>query len=417
MSTPNQLTNVAVSASGEVPSLLIEKFNGKVNEQYLKGENIMAYFDVQTVTNTNTVSNKYLGDTDVQVLAPGQSPAATPTQADKNQLVIDTTVIARNTVAMLHDVQGDINGLHSKLSANQVKQLKKLEDEMLVQQLILGGIYNAQTGKTIDGAGRSKPRVKGHGYSINVQVTESEAEDNPDYVMAAIEYALEQQLEQEVDVSDVAILMPWKWFNCLRDADRIVDKTYTISQSGATINGYTLSSYGCPVVPSNRFPKFTQGAAHHKLSNEDNGYRYDTTAEMNGAIAVLFTADALLVGRTISLTGDIFWTKKEKTYYIDTWMAEGAIPDRWEAVSVVTTKRDASSGAAASGGKDAATVLKRAKRKAQFVREYSAAAGASVAEARGVAGVDAASLVEAVRAIMAADIKPTAMVKKAEEAK
>lgn len=40
MSTPNTLTNVAVSASGEVDSLLIEKFNGKVNEQYLKGENI-----------------------------------------------------------------------------------------------------------------------------------------------------------------------------------------------------------------------------------------------------------------------------------------------------------------------------------------------------------------------------------------
>lgn len=83
MSTPNTLTNVAVSASGEVDSLLIEKFNGKVNEQYLKGENILSYFDVQTVTGTNTVSNKYLGETELQVLAPGQSPNATPTQADK----------------------------------------------------------------------------------------------------------------------------------------------------------------------------------------------------------------------------------------------------------------------------------------------------------------------------------------------
>ena len=33
MSTPNNLTNVAVSNSGEVDSLLIEKFNGKVREQ------------------------------------------------------------------------------------------------------------------------------------------------------------------------------------------------------------------------------------------------------------------------------------------------------------------------------------------------------------------------------------------------
>lgn len=394
MSTPNTLTNVAVSASGEVDSLLIEKFNGKVNEQYLKGENILSYFDVQTVTGTNTVSNKYLGETELQVLAPGQSPNATPTQADKNQLVIDTTVIARNTVAHIHDVQGDIDSLKPKLATNQAKQLKRLEDQMAIQQMLLGGIANTK-------AKRNKPRVKGHGFSINVNVTESEALANPQYVMAAVEYALEQQLEQEVDISDVAILMPWKFFNSLRDADRIVDKTYTISQSGATISGFVLSSYNCPVIPSNRFPTFVQDAPHHLLSNEDNGYRYDPTAEMNGAVAVLFTADALLVGRTIEVTGDIFYEKKEKTYYIDTFMAEGAIPDRWEAVSVVTTKRNGASGAAEGAGDDHATVLARAQRKAVYVKTAGAAADA--------ASLQAEDLVAAVRAVMANDVKPTAL--------
>lgn len=366
MSTPNTLTNVAVSASGEVDSLLIEKFNGKVNEQYMKGENILSYFDVQTVTGTNTVSNKYLGETELQVLAPGQSPSATPTQADKNQLVIDTTVIARNTVAHIHDVQGDIDSLKPKLAMNQAKQLKRLEDQMAIQQMLLGGIANTK-------AKRTKPRVKGHGFSINVNITESEALSNPQYVMAAVEYALEQQLEQEVDISDVAILMPWKFFNALRDADRIVDKTYTISQSGSTVQGFVLSSYNCPVIPSNRFPSFAESAPHHLLSNADNGYRYDPTAEMNGAVAVLFTADALLVGRTIDVTGDIFYEKKEKTYYIDTFMAEGAIPDRWEAVSVVTTKRNSSTGVAEAGGTDHATVLSRAQRKAVYVKSANPA--------------------------------------------
>lgn len=398
MSTPNTLTNVAVSASGEVDSLLIEKFNGKVNEQYLKGENILSYFDVQTVTGTNTVSNKYLGETELQVLAPGQSPNATPTQADKNQLVIDTTVIARNTVAHIHDVQGDIDSLKPKLAMNQAKQLKRLEDQMAIQQMLLGGIANTKDK-------RKKPRVKGHGFSINVNVTESEALANPQYVMAAVEYALEQQLEQEVDISDVAILMPWKFFNALRDADRIVDKTYNISQSGATINGFVLSSYNCPVIPSNRFPTFAQRQAHHLLSNEDNGYRYDPIAEMNGAVAVLFTADALLVGRTIEVTGDIFYEKKEKTYYIDTFMAEGAIPDRWEAVSVVTTKRDETSGAAKGLGADHTIVLTRAQRKAVYVKTEGAAAAFSAAPA----GIQAEDLVAAVRAVMANDIKPTAM--------
>lgn len=400
MSTPNNLTNVAVSASGEVDSLLIEKFNGKVHEQYKKGENLLGYFDVQTVTGTNTVSNKYIGETELQVLAPGQSPNATGTQTDKNQVVIDTTVIARNTVAMLHDVQGDIDSLKPKLAMNQTKQLKKMEDEMVVQQLLLGGIANTE-------AKRQKPRVKGHGFSINVEVNEDVALESPQYVMAAIEYALEQQLEQEVDVSDVAILMPWKHFNTLRDMDRIVDKSYTISQSGQTVNGFVLSSYNCPVIPSNRFPKYTAGAAHHLLSNEDNGHRYDPTAEMNGAIAVLFTADALLVGRTIDVTGDIFWEKKEKTFYIDTYLAEGAIPDRWEATSVVTTKRGAD-GAATTGGKDHTAVAKRANRKATLTKTSAITFGAEPqAMSAGIAPQD---LVAAVQAIMAATVKPNAMI-------
>lgn len=403
--TPNTLTNVAVSASGEVDSLLIEKFNGKVNEQYLQGENILSYFDVQTVTGTNTVSNKYLGETELQVLAPGQSPNATPTQTDKNQLVIDTTVIARNTVAHIHDVQGDIDSLKPKLAVNQSKQLKRMEDQMAIQQIVLGGLANTE-------AKRTKPRVKGHGFSINVNVTESEALQNPQYVMAAVEYALEQQLEQEVDINDVAILMPWKFFNLLRDADRIVDKSYTISQSGATINGFVLSSFNCPVVPSNRFPKFTQGQDHHLLSNEDNGFRYDSIAEMNGCVAALFSADALLVGRTIDVTGDIFYVKKEKTFYIDTFMSEGAIPDRWEAVSIVTTARDATTGAASGAGTDHDTVMARALRKAVFVKTATGGTTFSGAStfAAGSGGIDANALVEAVRAVLANDVKPTAMV-------
>ena len=394
--TPNNLTNVAVSASGEVDSLLIEKFNGKVNEQYLKGENILGYFDVQTVTGTNTVSNKYLGETELQVMAPGVSVNATGTQTDKNQLVIDTTVIARNTVAHLHDVQGDIDSLKPKLATNQSKQLKKMEDQMAIQQMILGGLANTS-------AKRTKPRVKGHGFSINVEGTEAKFQADPQYLMAAIELALEKQLEQEVDISDVAILMPWWAFNCLRDADRIVDKSYTISVSGQTINGFTLSSYNCPVVPSNRFPSFTQGQDHHLLSNEDNGFRYDSMAAMNGCVAVLFTSDALLVGRTIDVTGDIFYVKKEKTYYIDTFMAEGAIPDRWEAVSIVTSKRNANTGAAEGTGADDAEILRRANRKAILTRSY-APAGAAAA-----ASLDSGDLVAAVRAVLANDIKPTAL--------
>lgn len=341
MSTPNNLTNSGVSASGEVPTLLIEKFIGKVHEEFLKGENIMSYFDLQSVVGTNMVSNKYFGETQVQVLAPGQSPEATDTDFDKNALVVDTSLIARNTVAHIHDVQNDIDGLKSKLAANQAKQLKKVEDKLLCQQLIFGGFTNFQAGAATAPAtgGRAKPRVSGHGFSINVPVDATKATTKPNYLMAAIEYAIEKQLEQEVEVNELIILMPWADFNCLRDAERIVNTRYTTS-TGTDINGFTLKSYNIPVVPTNRFPSAADVAAvtagkHSLLSNKNNGYRYDATTGMDKVHAVIFQTDALLVGRTIDVTGDIFYDKKEKTYYIDTFMAEGAIPDRWESVSVV----------------------------------------------------------------------------------
>lgn len=351
MSNPNQLTNPAVSASGEVDSLLIEKFNNRVHEQYLKGENLLAWFMVEEVTGTNSVSNKYIGETDLQVLSPGKSPDATDTEFDKNRLVVDTVVIARNTVAHLHDVQGDINGLKSKLSVNQAKKLKKMEDSMVIQQMILGGISNTE-------AIRTTPRVKGHGFSVKVEGQAASFTNSPQYMMAAIELAMERQVEQEVDTNELAGLMPWTAFNCLRDADRIVDKTYTIAASDSTVDGFVLKSWNVPIIPSNRFPKLSDNSVdgHNPLSNAANGYRYDVVAAQTTAQCVLFTQDALLVGRTLSITGDIFYEKKEKTYYIDTFLSEGAIPDRWEAVAVVV--------AAASGdGADHAAITARANRK------------------------------------------------------
>jgi len=351
MSNPNQLTQPAVSASGEVDTLLIEKFNNRIHEQYLKGENLLSWFNVEEVVGTNSVSNKYIGETELQVLSPGKSPDSTDTEFDKNRLVVDTVVIARNTVAHLHDVQNDIDGLKSKLSVNQAKKLKKMEDSMVIQQMILGGISNTE-------AIRQKPRVAGHGFSVKVEGSATKFLASPQYLMAAIELAMERQVEQEVDTNELAGLMPWVAFNCLRDADRIVDKTYTIAASDSTVDGFVLKSWNTPIVPSNRFPKLTDNSVngHSPLSNAGNGNRYDVTAAQTRAQCVLFTQDALLVGRTISITGDIFYEKKEKTYYIDTFLSEGAIPDRWEAVAVVVA-------AATGDGADDAAIQARANRK------------------------------------------------------
>lgn len=358
MSSVNNLVNPAVSVSGEVDTLLIEKFDGQVKLAYKEMVNMMRYFDLKEVQGTNSVSNKYMGTTQVQGLAPGADVKGTPVEFDKNQLVIDTVVIARNNVGILADVQDDIQ-TKGKLAVDQVEQLGQTEDRMLIQQLSYGAIKNTK-------AKRTKPRVKGHGFSTDIKVKE-ETMEYPNAVQAAIEAVMESMVKQNVPIQRIACIIDWTYFNVLRDAERIVNATYNTA-SGTTINGFVLKSYNIPVVPTNQMPNKDRDqqdvdgnvSDHHLLSKATNGYRYDVLDtgddRMDKVVAVLFGSEGLMVGRSISLQGKIWMNDQNKTWYIDSWMAEGAIPDRWEHLGVVRIVPDA------SASEDIA-VRKRANRK------------------------------------------------------
>lgn len=361
MSSANNLVNPAVSYSGEVDSLLIEKFDGQVKRAYNEKINMKSYFTMQSVTGTNSISNKYLGTVGVQALAPGADVKGQAAAVDKNQLVIDTAVIARNIVGVLADVQDDIM-TKGKLAEEQVDALTYLEDRMLIQQVVYGAIKNTK-------AKRTNPRVPGHGFSVDVQVSAATMQV-PNAVVAAIEYAIEQQVIQNVAVEKFTVLMPWPYFNILRDAERITNATYNTSQD-VTVRGFVLKSYNVPVVPTNQMPDHDRDhrdvdgnvASHHLLSNGNNGNRYDvinsgTDTMDKNVVAAIFGTEALLAGTSLALQGKIWFNDSNKSWYIDSWMAEGAIPDRWEHASVVRITTAAT---------DDATVKARANRKAMPV--------------------------------------------------
>lgn len=387
MSDASVLVDSKVSASGEAASLAIEKYNGQVKRAYHTDPSMLQYFDMEMVTGTNVVSNKYLGVTQVQALAPGKDVAGTEVEFDKNSLVIDTTIISRNIVGQLDDVQDDIN-TKGKLAEEQVAAIKDLENRMIIQQ----GIYGA-LGNTL--AIRTKPRVKGHGFSTVHKIEALEAISNPLKLMAAIEWVIEDMVIQNVPLSGLTIFMPWPEFNALRDADRIVDARYSTA-SDTTITGFVLKSFNLPVVPSNHFPnknrdhndKDGAGQEHHLLSNANNKYRYDVATGTDGAdqekiAALIIGRDGLLIGRSIALEGEIWMNKSNKSWYIDTWIAEGAIPDRWEHL-----------GAVAKASADEVGLEGRYLRKATPVRQTTG--GAALDPAAFAAAVVAA--VEAINA-------------------
>lgn len=400
MSDVNNLVDPKVSASGEAASLAFEKFTGQIKRAYTNELGMMAYFDLQEVTGTNTVSNKYLGTTEVQALAPGKDVRGAQTEFDKNSLVIDTTIIARNVVGMLDDVQDDIM-VKGKLAEEQVTAIKKLEDRMLLQQLVYGALINNSKARS------ARPRVKGHGFSIGEQDKGFDI-DNPTRVLTFMESVIEQMVLQDVDISKMTMACPWLVFNSLRDAERICDARYnTYQQAGVT--GFVLKSYNIPVIPTNHFPNKNRDhhdidgdvAEHHLLSKPTNGFRYDVTTDMEDCQFVIWGNEALLVGRSIALTGEIWWNQGNKTWYIDSYLAEGAIPDRWEHVA-------AGFGTKATDANltDIKTKLdKRVARKRMDVNSYVAGGGASTFSA----APDADTFAKAVAAAVQALVKPNAL--------
>lgn len=365
----NQMTNPAVPNDGAVDTLLIEKFNGVVQEAYQTGENLLSHFTVQEVVGTNIVSNKQMGETKLQTLTPGQTPQASGgVEFSKNGLVVDTIVLGRNTVHTLHDIQNDFPTMQ-KLGNSQMGKLKSLEDQMVIQQLLSGGA----TGGTFDPFANTITggiaRVNGHGVAIEVELKNDLSQSKDPYQMvSAIEIAIMGLVLQRTPMHGLRAIVDLLTFSLLVDYGYIAqskggeNETTGIMFSGLT---GTLKGYNLPILGSTEFSQMKMnphdGETHHLLSNANNGNRYDVTAGMQKAHCVIYGPDALLAGRTISMSSDIYFDKKDKGYYVDSWLAEGCISDRYDNIAIVASTAVA----------DNAVVLAKAKGKATAIKQYA----------------------------------------------
>jgi hypothetical protein len=367
-STTNNLTNPAVGA--DVPTLLIEKFNGVVHEQYLKGENLLGGFTVQDVVGTNIVSDKYMGETKLQTLTPGQEPEAdNSTEFNKNALVVDTIVLGRNTIHTLHDIQNDFDVM-TKLASNQMGKLKTLEDQMVVQQLLATGLTGGAFDPYANTITGGISRVTGQGVAIKVNLKDdfTQAQD-PYQLVSAIEIALMGLVTQRVPLMGLKVIVPIAEFGLLVDYGFIAQTEGGSNEATGTNFDSNLSGrlkgWNLPVMGSVEFTQMKinphDGETNHLLSNANNGNRYDVTSDMQAAQAVIYGPDALLTGRTISLQSDIFFDKKSKGYFCDSWLAEGATTGRYDNCAVVVS---------ASATADA-NVLTKAKGKAKATKTYA----------------------------------------------
>ncbi len=127
---------------------------------------------------------------------------------------------------------------------------------------------------------------------------------------------------------------------------------------------------------------------------------------MEKCAALVLGREGLLVGRSIALMGKIWENDANKSWYIDTWMAEGAIPDRWEHLAALMKASASETGLEA-----------RFNRKVQPIFQQSGSLptrdGGSVSSAP---AQDPAAFAAAVAIAVAALIKPAALTDEAKTA-
>lgn len=174
---------------------------------------------------------------------------------------------------------------------------------------------------------------------------------------------------QRVPLMGLKVIVPIAEFGLLVDYGFIAQAEGGSNEATGTNFDSNLSGrlkgWNLPVMGSVEFTQMKinphDGATNHLLSNANNGYRYNVTAVMQAAQAVIYGPDALLCGRTISLQSDIFFDKKTKGYFCDSWLAEGATTGRYDNCAVVV-----STAAAADNN-----VLTKAKGKSKATKTYS----------------------------------------------
>ena len=76
---------------------------------------------------------------------------------------------------------------------------------------------------------------------------------------------------------------------------------------------------GVRVISTARIPK--AAITGHRLSNAANGNAYDVSATEAKTVAVIMHPKSLLAGETIPLQSDIWFSKEEKQWFIDSFMA------------------------------------------------------------------------------------------------
>ena len=313
--------------TGKVNPLHIEEYGGEVESQMIKTSIMRKYINVKPIRGTDTVTNDRIGTTSLQAVTPGVRPEPGQVDFDNVSVKVDTIILARNNVHLLDDFQAHYD-VRAELGKDHGKIIGRFFDEAIL-------IQGMKAANIILGDGTSGTTRLPDGWYGGVQIDLAAAgdEQDPDKLQRAIEDLCQQIEENDVDLEGAALFVnPEQFYTLLRN-DKLLNSDYSLG-NGDYANGTVMRSCGIPIVKTNRLPQ--EAVVDHFLSNPGNNNAYDVDATEALVVGLLIMPKALLSGETIPLTSKVYYSDIELQWFIDSYLAFAATPNRAEHAGVIT---------------------------------------------------------------------------------
>jgi hypothetical protein len=291
---------------------MIEEYGGVVESQFAKKSMMRRFVPVKPVRGTDTLINRRVGRTTLKALTPGVRPDADATQFGRTSVTVDTVVLARDNRSMLNEFQTDFNA-RRELGMDHGKEIGKFFDEAFLIQAIKGSLLAAPG--NLNGAIGAGKRAK---------LAAAGNENDPDLLYAEIAKIIVAMQEEDIDTDECAIFVRPSQYEVLLNNDKLVNGDF--SSAGDFADGKFKGIMGSPVIPTARIPQ--AAITGHLLSNADNGNAYDVSAAEAQAKAIVMHPKSLLAGETIPMTSDVFFSREEKQWFIDSFLAFGVANNR-----------------------------------------------------------------------------------------
>jgi hypothetical protein len=314
------------NGAGALDALMIEKFDGRVHIHEQNASVTDGLFDMIPLVGTDTLSNAAMGDPTLQAVSPGVEPLGKDIEVGSQIVQVKTPILARVVVAMLAQVQ-DRLAVKSRTPMNFGRKIAKIKDELLLHQA-------TKSGMKATGAAEVTDMPAG----VNKELAAATDELDATKLEVGIMSLAQALMEQEVELTDGKLFVaPAQYFTLLKN-DKLTSADYSSGNANYSKAMISVSS-GMPIVPTNRLSQAADDGTTVGSNANIMGANYIVSDEESDVVGLYATPDSIMVASSIPLTTDVYWDKRLLTWFIDSYLAFGAAPDRPDKTAVLRKYR------------------------------------------------------------------------------